>query len=134
MIDIEANVFEAVYQAVVAEWPDAYVHSDVISTPPSFPAVQFQERDNRHLDRFRTQESDDQFVHVMYETQVYSNAREGKYTEAKAVLAVIDEVMSGFGFSRTLNQSITNLSNTNIARRVARYEAVVGTDGVIYRR
>jgi len=53
--------------------------------------------------------------------------------EAKAILAAVDEVLNGLGFTR-LTKTPINLDDATKYRVFARYRAVVSTDKTIYRR
>ena len=48
-------------------------------------------------------------------------------------MAVIDDVMTGLGFTRTMLQQLPNMNDATIFRLTARYTAAV-IDNTIYRR
>lgn len=134
MIDLETEIFIEVEDALLEVYPDLYMLPSVTGDPAEFPAVVFYEADNSVVNRYRTQDTSDQRVQLMYEVQVYSNKAQGAKTETKQILKVIDEKMLAMGFSRIMSQQLTNLYQPSVARRIARYEAVADARGVIYRR
>lgn len=134
MIDLEQVIFSEVEAVVLNKYPDIFMISTIEGYPEDFPAVVFYEADNSVVNRYRTQDTSDQRVSLMYEVQIYSNLAHGAKTQTKEILSVIDEQMLKMGFSRVTTQQITNLYQRNIARRLARYEAVADAEGVIYRR
>ena len=70
---------------------------------------------------------------VMFEINVYSNKTEGKKTECKAIMKVIDALMYGMNFTRISLAPVINASKPTIYRMTARYRAE--TDGTnLYRR
>lgn len=134
MIDHEYTIFMAVEEALQS-YPKVI---EMSGAPPqqiaNLPFVLFHEIDNSHVNRLRTQETDDQFVRILYEAQVFSNSNEGKIKECKDIAALIDGAMTDMGFTRFMNTPYYNHSDPSIARRIMRFEAVADANGVIYRR
>lgn len=69
----------------------------------------------------------------MYEVNVYSNKTSGKKAECRAIAAVIDDILLGLGFTRTMKNPVS-MDDATIYRMVTRYTAVVSIDQTIYRR
>lgn len=125
MIDIENDVFNVVAEAVRAEYPNAYVAGEYDDSPASFPAVTVVEADNYVYKRMRS-ENIENAAEVMFEVNVYSNRAAGRKTEAKEIMNLIDETLTGRGFTRSVKTQAPNLANAKVYRIVARYNAVVG--------
>ena len=89
------------------------------------------EADNRIVENMRTRNIENA-VSVMYEVNIYSNKASGKKSEAKAIVATLDEVFVSIGFTRTLRNQVPNLNDATIYRIVCRYEAIVDKDLWIY--
>lgn len=133
MIDIENAVFTEVATALRANFPGITVESVTTYSPSKFPCVCIEETDNYSLLSTRDTASNENHATVVYEVNVYSNKAKGKKTEAKAILAAVDSVLNGLGFTRTTKTSI-NLDDATKYRVFARYRAVVSTNKTIYRR
>lgn len=133
MIDIENAVFTEVATALRANFPGITVESVTTYSPSKFPCVCIEETDNYSLLSTRDTASNENHATVVYEVNVYSNKAKGKKTEAKAILAVVDSVLNGLGFTRTTKTPI-NLDDATKYRVFARYRAVVSTNKTIYRR
>lgn len=133
MIDIESRVFQKCAEAFRAVY-DGYISGEYVPQPPKFPAVSVVEMDNSVYQRGSDSRAVDNFSDVMYQVDVYTNLNTGKKVQAKAIIALIDEVFSGLGFTRTFLNPVQNMAEPTIYRMTARYRAVVSTDNVIYRR
>ena len=131
MIDIENDVFTAVASALRTAFPGIFVAGEYVRQPPSFPTVTVIENGNSVTQRYRTLNIENA-ASVMFEVNVYSNKPDGKKSEAKAIAAVIDDVFSGIGFTRTMKNQVANLNDASIYRIVCRYEAVVDKDLWVY--
>lgn len=133
MIDIENQVFTAVATALRSAFPSITVESITNYSPSSFPFVSLEETDNYSLDSTRDTASNNNHSVVAYEVNIYSNKTSTRKSEAKDILAVVDDTLIGLGFTRTVKQPI-NLDDASKYRIFARYMAVVGEDETIYRR
>lgn len=134
MIDIEADVFDAVARAVWAKWPDAYVTNESDMAPPSFPCVEVVEQDNSviaaHQDSARVENA----AAVTYAVNIYSNRRDGRRAEAKSIAKAVDECFAGLGFRRQMMQPVDNAADASVVRYLGRWQAAVTRDGVVRRR
>lgn len=133
MIDIESEVFTAISTALKAQFPGIAVESVTTYRPSKFPCVCIEEADNYSYRQSRDSKSNDNHSTVAYEINAYSNKTSGKKTECKAILAVVDDIMIGLGFTRNTKAPI-NLDDNLMYRLFARYTAVVSKDRTIYRR
>lgn len=134
MVDIEAYVYDRCAKAVLAIEPDAFTTSTFVSSPASFPAVQVSEvgnvTDTSTLDSSLTEKTSV----VTFQADCYSNLRSGAKRQAKKLAQAVDAEMASMGFTRTLMGFVSNPADTSIYRITARYTAVAGIDGHIYRR
>lgn len=132
MIDLEAKVFTACYEALMAEYPDCDVANEYVMSPNKMPHVSIIETDNA-VWRNTSDEITENHVALVYEINVYSNRANGKKSEAKAIFAIVDKAMDNMGFRRTTTAESPNLYDTSIYRLTARYRCVADND-YIYRR
>lgn len=134
MINIEEELFNAVSTKSREEYPDLYMIGEYVKSPPSFPCVSLIEMDNSVYTKTQTSDGNENHGQLMYELNVYSNKKKGKKSECKEIISLIDSIMLGYGFTRTMLQPIPNLDDATIYRMVARYSAVVSKDKEIFRR
>ena len=121
MIDCEAKVFQACSDAFRAAYPNGYIAPEYVSQPPKFPAVSVVEMDNNVDERAMDNGNIENAVNVMYQVDVYSNLNKGKKAQAKAIVALIDEVLAKYRFVRTFCNPIQNMNDATIYRMTARY-------------
>ena len=60
-------------------------------------------------------------VNVMYQVDVYSSLNTGKKAQAKAIIALLDKVLSDHRFVRTFRNPVQNFNDATIYRMTARY-------------
>jgi hypothetical protein len=121
MIDIENRVFQMCADAFRAAYPNGYIAGEYVSQPPKFPAVSVVEMDNlvhaRAIDNGKIENAAD----LMYQVDVYSNKTTGKKAQAKAIIALLDEVLAQHRFVRTFCNPVQNFNDATIYRMTARY-------------
>ena len=121
MIDKENEVFTAVAKALRSKFKDIYVvGTELVSTPPRFPAVSFVQTNNIIKTNFSTFDSLENVVREDYKAEVYSNLGKGKEAETKEISAYISDVVGALGYERTFCEPVINADAT-ISRRVSRY-------------
>lgn len=133
MNNIESDVFTIVATKLRTELgaENIFVTGEYTPTPPKFPCVFIYEADNFNAGFDGC--NHEVVTGVMYEVEVFSNKQNGKKTEAKSIMAIVDGVLTPLGFTRTMLQQVPNLADATIFRLTARYSASV-IDNVIYRR
>lgn len=134
MIDIENDVFLTASKAVRAVYPDIFFVGEYIRTPTSFPCGSLEEKDNRNDIGTQDSGSNENSDIVMYEVNVYSNKINGKKTECKKIVSIVDKAMIDMGFTRIMLQPIPNIDDATIYRMTARYSAGVDNNNKLYRR
>lgn len=133
MIDIENDVFRLVATKLRAKVNPIYVTGEYVKAPPKFPCVTLVAIDNRPVISTQTTSSMENHVHITFEINVYSNKSDGKKSECKSIIKIVDDVLLNLGFNRLMIQPIQNNLDATIYRMVGRYSSVVSTDGVIFR-
>lgn len=133
MIDIENAVFTKVKNALVKKFPSIAVESVTTYSPSKFPFVCIEEADNYSYLPTRDTSSNENHATVVFEVNAYSNKATTKKSECKAIIAAVDEIMIGLGFTRNTKTPI-NLDEATKYRIFARYTAVVSKNKTIYRR
>ena len=131
MIDCENEVYTRIAKVLREKFPGIDVAGEYIPAPSAFPHVSITQSDNSVIDN-KTNGSAE-MAQVMFEINVYSNKTEGKKTECKAIMKVIDELLFQMNFKRLALTPVPNMEDATIYRLVARYR--VATDGkYFYRR
>ena len=124
MIDIESIVFDTVYKAVKSKFPKAEVKSVYVESAAEFPCVCVVEDDNRTFQKTLDGSLNEHHAELLYTVTVYSNKKNGKKEEARAIAKVIDEAMQDMKFTRIMLNQIPNIDQ-RIYRIVGRYKAIV---------
>lgn len=130
VIDIEADIIDKVYNALVGTVPDGSLTSEYVLNPPKFPHISLIEMSNVTDQRHQTQSNDERYAILSYEANIFAYDRD----TCREIAKVLDASMRGMNF-RCLApgvQFIVNIEDPTIYRMNGRYEAV--TDGQqIYR-
>lgn len=134
MIDVENEIFDTVSKSVREKYPSVFISGEYVRTPSKFPFVSLIEMSNTAYDRTQTSGSVENHASLMYEVNVYSNKKNGKKSECKAIATLIDNELATLGFSRTMLQPIPNMDDATIYRMTGRYTAVISKDTKLYRR
>ena len=129
MIDYEVNIFDTVYRRVSNLFAKGKFVSVYVPDPTGFPAGSLIELTNDTVRKRQSSTPIENFVRVMYQLDVYALTKK----EARSLLSAVDDVMIGIGFTRTGGEFLDNMSNVNVFRYSARYEAEIDRDGNIYR-
>ena len=121
MIDYEDEIFSAVASATREKFPGAYVvGTELISTPPNFPAVSIVQSNNSARTEYSTFESLENVIREDYKVEVYSNLITGKEAQTKAITACVSDVFAELGYERTFCEVVANGDST-INRRISRF-------------
>jgi len=132
MVDIEPQIFTALYNSIIAKYPKANIVGEYVRELSKFPCVSIEEIHNTSLTN-TIDTSGEHHSMVDYEINIYTNNPTGKKSLAKSILKVVDSTMLSLNFRRAESQP-AYLEQANIYRIVARYTAIVSNDNIIYRR
>ena len=133
MITYENQLFTTITEKLRAYFPGIYVSGIFNLNPEQFPACYVEESDNYVLQSGRDQSLAENYVVVTYEVNVFSNLQIGKKQEAKAIMAVVDEIMDSLNFTRLALLPV-NIDSSTKYRLTARYTAVTDKNETYYRR
>lgn len=124
MINIESKVFDTVYNAVHAAFPDARIDAGYVESSATFPAISVVETNNVPVRNTNTDDSSENYTRLYYEVNVYSDKADTAKSEVKAIMEVADTAMKSLKFYRTMLHQLPNQDRT-IYRMYARYEVIV---------
>lgn len=132
MIDVESQIYTKVATALLAYNADIQVVSRTIYEPSSYPCVCIEQTDGYSVLQTRDTASNENHITVTYTVNVYSRKENTSKSEAKAIMAIVDDTLIGLGF--TLLGCVPVVTDeAQKYRLTARYSAVVGKDETIYR-
>lgn len=125
MIDIGNKVFDTIFNAVKAEYPNADVTTGFDETSAVFPCVVVYEMNNAPLRRTMTDDCAENHTRIEYEVSVYTNTAGTAKSEGKAILEIVDTALQGLKFRRLRKNQPLNIDRT-LFRQYGRWEVVVG--------
>ena len=131
MIDYSNEIFNDVATVLRNAVSGITVIGEYVSSPTSFPTVTIDEISNvpKHRDSAKTEK----YATVRYRVQVFSNKSTGKRLEARSILDVIDTRLTELGLVRKTYTTTPDVYNSSVYQITVTYEAVIDTDGVIYK-
>ena len=134
MIDKLNEIFTNVANSVRDKHTGTTVTGEYTRKPSKFPAVTLDEIQNVVVDRLEDSSNAENFAGVTYRLQVFSNKRNEKKAEARAIFATADAEMRRMGFRRVTNTTTPEIYDSTIYNITATYEAVVSSAGYVYTR
>lgn len=134
--DYKSELFTEIYNAVTAEYPDAYVDTDISRKPPTFPVVNVLFSDSNVTRRFVNSSRKEKYRDIRLTVEVYSDLENGRQAQAGAIMAIVDNLMRTVGLvGYQMNPvNLTSSDNETIFRLLSRYEGTVDDKGIFYTR
>lgn len=132
MIDCENEVFTRIATVLRQKFSEIDIASEYVQSPSSFPHASITLSDSYTLDGQQNTSLTENLTEVMFEVNIYSNKTEGKKTECKTILKLIDDTLYSMNFRRTAMTPVPNMEDATIYRITARYRAA--TDGKFFYR
>lgn len=124
MIDFSDSIFNHIKNLLEEEYPSCAVRAENDSKPASYPCCTVAETNNTSV--ALDSELVERHARVQYRFQIASNRRDGKRTEAKRILQVIDKWLIENNFRRTGKTETPDLYHASVYKLTAFYE--VGLD------
>jgi hypothetical protein len=122
LIDKELEIFNAVAKRLREKFTTIYVvNTELLDTPPKFPAVSFVQSNNAINNQYSTFGNIENVVKEDYKAEIFSNLSTGEERQAKEIASVISDAMNEFLYERTFCEFIPNGNDATICRRVSRY-------------
>ena len=134
MIDIENQIYTMVRNAILAEYPKAFITSYYVRSPASFPAISFEKVDTYSDTATRDSGSNENYAVELYEVNIYSNDQDNKKSICKEIAQIVDDVLTPRNFNRTMLEPIPNELDSTIYRLTGRYQVLVSKDNKTYWR
>lgn len=134
MIDYLNEIFTAVAAPLREAHKGITVTGEYARMPSKFPAATLDEIENVTVDALVDSSSIETFSGLTYRLQVFSNKQSGKKAEARAIFATADSVMRRLGFRRVTYTTTPEIYESTIYSITATYEAIIGVEGIMYKR
>lgn len=123
MVDVMPEVFDAIYNAVTAEYPSADLSSDYVAQPASFPHVQVWDESNTVSSSGMNLSGDECFSSIVIHVEIFDNTLNGKMI-VDSISRIVSKTMLHLGYTRSYSSPVPNYENASIARRVERYRRI----------
>lgn len=134
MIDYQNEIFSTVSVDVRTAHMGTSVAGEYTRRPSDFPAVTLEETENTTVGALMDSSGVEKYSALTYRLQVFSNKTGGKKAEARKIFATADEAMRRMGFRRVTYATTPEIYDSTIYSITATYEAIIDTNGVIYKR
>ena len=125
MIDIESKVFDTIFNAVTAIYPNADVTTGYDEKTAVFPCVVVEEINNQPYRRSATDDCSENHATISYEVSIYTDNLNNAKTTGKAILQIVDTALQGLKFRRVHRNKPLNINRT-VFRQYGRWEVIVG--------
>lgn len=126
MITIENNIFTELAELLRTGFENIFLTGEYVMVPSRFPTVSIEEADN-YTAANELDTGNEKYTVLMYEINIYTNKAVGKKTQAKEILAAIDNYFHDKNFTR-LSAIPVPSTDGSIYRITARYR--VESDGI----
>lgn len=130
MIDYETKIFNAVRPHVIDKVASGGFKSVYVQTDEALPAVSLMEMDNSTVRKLQSSTPVENYATITYEAQIYATTR----ARCRDIFKALDQAMISLNFNRMTGTYVPNMDNIKVFRYVARYEANIDQNGVIYRK
>lgn len=130
MNDFEVKIFNEVYPVAAPLCAQNHFISKRVVNPPGFPAGSLIEVGNDTVREYQSSTPIENYSMLTYQLDAYAMTKR----ECRELFKAVDARMLQLNFTRISGQYIDNPGNLDVIRYTARYQAVIGPDGTLYRR
>lgn len=134
MNDFMNEIFNTVAKDVRAVHKGVSFTGEYTRKPSKFPAATLDEIENVTVDSLVDSSDVEKYSGLRYRLQVFSNKQSGKRAEAREIFVTADEALCGLGFRRKTYTTTPEIYDSTIYSITATYEAIVDSNGVLYKR
>ena len=134
MNDFLNEIFTLVAKELRSVYPGIFVTGEYTRQPSKFPAVTLDEIENVAALETLDSSRQENYSALSYRLQVFSNKESGKKAETRKIFATADQEMRQLGFRRVSYTTTPEIYESTIYSITATYEAIVGANGVMYKR
>lgn len=134
MNDFANEIFTNVATVVREKHSGVTVLGEYVRTPSKFPTVALDEIENVTVDNLVDSSNEEKYSGIALRLQTFSNKRNGKKTEARAIFKTADAELCRLGFRRKTYSTTPEIYESTIYSITATYEGVVDALGNVYKR
>ena len=134
MIDVEVDLFNKLATAIIEEFPDVYISSEHVLTPPMFPAVFIEQTFSSEVDQMRDSSGEENGNAIIWTFNIYSNSESDASGECRRILQIADTIMRRWNFKRLTARPTDNAADPSIYRYVGRYTGIIDKRHITYWR
>lgn len=127
-------MFDELARLVYDAYPTAYVAAENVERPASFPCVTIVEFSNSTHYRRLDSSGEENAARLTYVVNVYSNSASDAKATCRDILALVDERLRLYNFTRSFARPTDNAADPSVYRITARYSGTVDKNGTYYRR
>lgn len=133
MIDFLNQVNAAVVSALEGTtFYNTRVAMESTRLPEEFPCVTVEEISNTTPRRYMDSRVAEDFAHIQYRIQVFSNKSVGRREEARMILSLIDTQLTPMGLLRTSYAVVPQMYRSTIYEINCIYEGIFSKTGTVY--
>lgn len=134
MNDFINEIFTNVATVVRDDHPGTNVSGEYVRKPSKFPAVTLDEIENVMIGNLMDSSHKENYSGVTLRLQVFSNKKNGKKAEARAIFQTADAALYQMGFRRAAYTTTPEIYDSTIYSVTATYEGVISAAGYVYKR
>lgn len=134
MIDIEVELYDELARAILDKYPEAYVSSEHILTPPMFPAVFIEQTFSSEVDMMRDSSGEENGNAIIWTVNCYSNSETDAKGECRGILSIVDSILRCWNMKRLTARPTDNAADPSIYRYVGRYTGIIDKNFITYWR
>lgn len=124
MIDIESKIVDTVFNAVIAQYPNADVTTGYDDTTAKFPCVVVEEANNSPYRMTNTDDCAENHTRLTYDVSVYTDNANNAKTTGRDILKIVDDALQSLKFRRVHISKPLN-TNRTLFRQYGRWEVIV---------
>lgn len=125
MIDVMTDIFNSVYDAITAEFPDADLADHYVNQPATFPHLQMWKESDTTPRSGVNLSGDECFSNLVIHFEGFDNILDGVGKEnVEKMFSILDPVMRLMGYRRTYCAPVPNYNDASVYREIARYSKI----------
>lgn len=131
VVDLSGPIYTAAAQYLREKETGIYITGEIGDHPARFPCIQLCETENVPTYMDNADMSD--YARIRWRARIFTNQSGSKITQARRILSLLDEVFEPLNLRRTSYVLDNGLYNNSACCLDATYEAVVKSNGYIFR-
>lgn len=134
MIDVHSVVYDEAAQAILTEYPEAYISSVPMVAPASFPAVELRILSNVEIKTYMDSSGEENVNEYIVQAQIYDNDLDESDQVCWNIAQIIDSTLRKMNARRSFLQALDNAADPDIYRLTGRWIGAIDSNGLLYWR